>query len=74
MCTAQILSSVGLGLDIAGALILWFFPIPLLVKKGGIYSLTTSDHESLQKHVVLARLGIGLILFGFTFQFAANLV
>ncbi len=73
MCTSPILNSVGLSLDIAGALILWFCPFPLLWKdKGGNYGMITPDGESIKKHLTLSRLGLGFIAAGFFFQLLSN--
>jgi hypothetical protein len=73
MCTSQILNSVGLAFDIAGAIILFIFPIPLVWKnKEGIYNFETPDHVSISRHMKLARTGMGLLLIGFLFQLSAN--
>jgi hypothetical protein len=75
MCTTQILNSVGLALDIAGAIILWLFPLPLIWKgKDGYYGFETPTHESISKHIKLARAGLGLLIIGFLFQLVANLI
>lgn len=75
MCIAQILNSVGLSFDIAGAIILFIFPLPVIRKgKEGIYMFDTSDHESIAKHINLSRVGIGLLAIGFTFQLLSNMI
>jgi len=69
MCISQLLNGVGLSLDIAGALILWFFPLPVIWKtKEGIYAFDTSNHEAIARHVKVSRIGLGFLVAGFLFQ------
>lgn len=78
------LSSIGLGLDIVGALLIWKFGIPSITDRegGDVLAIQTSDTKDRQeKHQsrvflydVASKSGIWVLILGFSLQFMANWV
>ena len=62
MMDPKILNSIGLILDIAGAIMLLFFGAPT---KGVTYGRTFKDAK-------LEKLGVGLLILGFALQLLSN--
>lgn len=76
------LSSIGLGLDIVGALLIWKFGIPSITDREGgdalaIKTSSTKDRE--EKHLsrvflydVVSNSGVWVLILGFSLQLMAN--
>lgn len=70
METETILASLGLVLDIVGAILLFIYWLPKKIDYGGIDQ--RQKPASVQTHAG-AKLGLGLLMIGFTLQLAGNL-
>ena len=64
------LTSIGLILDILGAVILFFFGFPIEIDLGGF---NQSKEPGSVKTGRTARIGLGLLVAGFIFQLLGNL-
>ena len=79
MTVAQIVNSVGLVLDIAGALMLWKYGLPeALSRKGTIY-LVAQQVDSAEKAKATmydrrSKLGLALLIAGFAGQLTSNFI
>ena len=76
---ADIVSSMGLILDIAGVVLLFFFGLPAEVRETGgtliAFGGGKSDEEASRKyrcHKRMSRIGLGCLVFGFSMQLASN--
>ena len=80
MSTPQkIISSVGLILDIVGALLIWKYGLPESInRKGmGFLVLESVDDEQILKakrYDRLSKIGLSLLILGFSLQLLSNLV
>jgi hypothetical protein len=79
MDLSKIVNSVGLLCDIAGAIILWRYGLPEEFSKTGAVYLTTGDTDQgeaakARAYEWLARLGLGLLIFGFFLQLVSNFI
>jgi len=77
--TYILLSSIGLGLDIIGVIIIFFFGIsPKLDIKGETYRITGEIDENeikiTKKYKRFSWLGLILIFLGFLLQFISNFI
>lgn len=70
------ISSLGLSLDIAGVVLLFFFGLPADVRKdGGLVLMWGGDPEDARRYRrarVLSCLGLALLVVGFGLQIAGN--
>ena len=69
----QLVSSLGLILDIAGALLIWRFGLPPAVSRDGRTTVAWlgADKSEIEKSKLydrLSHLGVGLLVSGFLFQ------
>ena len=73
---ADIINSLGLGLDIVGIIMLFFFGLPPDPRKGGVgYLVWGEDKNEARKYDVfksLSWLALFLVVCGFSLQIASN--
>lgn len=74
---SAVVSSIGLGLDIVGVLLLWRFGLPEAVSRGGFGYIILEGHDEAEKakaerYDLWAHLGLALLIFGFLLQLASN--
>ena len=74
---AQAISSVGLLIDIAGAVLIFLYGLPADVRRtGAVFLCLEQDDVSERKKAVkydhLARFGLGLLILGFLIQLVSN--
>lgn len=72
-----ILNSIGLGLDIIGAVLIFIYGLPAPVKRGGIESLDLIKIDEDEKRKALfydrmSAVGLGLLITGFSLQLISN--
>jgi len=72
-------NSIGLICDVMGALFVWKYGLPeAMSRTGAIYLIAEqSDEDEITKAKKFdrwARLGIGLLVFGFVLQFVSNFI
>lgn len=69
----QLISSLGLILDIIGALLIWKFGLPPSVSRGGIVTIrrvdtNTQEADKAKLYDKRSHLGVGLLSLGFLLQ------
>jgi hypothetical protein len=79
MLHSTCVNSLGLVLDIVGAVLLWLYGIPEPISRTGAQYLITgmTDEKTKQKAKrfhTLSKLGLGLLIVGFVLQLASNLL
>ena len=72
-----ILNSIGLGLDIIGAVLIFIYGLPAPVKRGGIKSLDLIEIDENEKRMALfynrmSAAGLVLLITGFLLQLISN--
>lgn len=71
------LNCAGLGLDIIGALLMFYFGIPQMANRGGqsyllLEGVDTEQVERAKRYDKYARLGLIALVMGFAIQFVSN--
>jgi len=77
MISSELLNSLGLVLDIIGAVILFFFGLtPKIDTEGTVYLIAEQkDEDEIKRgkfYKIMSSIGIGLIAVGFIFQLISN--
>jgi hypothetical protein len=72
-------NSVGLVLDICGAILLWKYGLPEAISREGHQYIVLgqkdkAEAEKAQTYDRWSKLGLGLLIFGFVLQFVSNLI
>lgn len=75
--TSPNLNTLGLGLDIAGVLLLFFFGLPPKVNRGGVGYLvledaTPSEKSKAKRNELISWLALFFLVVGFGLQIASN--
>lgn len=71
--TADLLNSLGLLLDIAGAALLWLYGVPAPYTSDGTAIVETPDKTGTAKrYIQRSHIGFFLIILGFIFQLLSN--
>lgn len=75
----KLVNSAGLICDVAGALLIWKYGLPEAINRTGAIHIIAeqSDEDEITKatrYDFWARLGIGLLVFGFTLQLVSNFI
>ncbi len=68
----DIISSVGLALDIVGVVLVYFFGIPSGAALDGVLTWRRRTGSAYRHSVWLSRLGLGLLIAAFGLQIASN--
>ena len=70
------MSSAGLSLDIVGIILLFFYGLPKDIHKKGVPDMTWDgeliDPKGWVHYKILARIGLAIIIVGFTLQIISN--
>ena len=75
MSYAAIVYTIGLAIDILGALVLFLYSLNLTGKApDGNLAFQTPYGEDVKKHVYGSRIGLGLLITGFAVQAISNFI
>lgn len=71
--TADLLNSLGLLLDISGAVLLWLYGVPAPYTSDGTAIVEATDKTgNAKKYIQRSHIGFFLIILGFIFQLISN--
>ena len=70
--SAAAVNSLGLALDIAGVILLFFFGLPSKASDAAIPKWSYGQGESYRRVRCLSNLGLGLLVVGFALQIVSN--
>lgn len=73
------INSIGLGLDIAGAILLWRYGLPESLSREGhdsivLEQINETEKAKAESYDRWAKIGLGLLISGFVFQLISNFV
>ena len=68
----DVLSSIGLALDIAGVVLLFFYGIPSRAALDGVLTLGRGGGKDYKRARIFSGLGLLLLIVGFALQIASN--
>ena len=78
MASADLISSIGLGLDIIGVSLVFIYGLPSKVTEGGLtmigWGRSVEGAEKFRHYKRMAHVGLSLLAVGFALQLASNFV
>ncbi len=70
-----LLSSIGLFLDIVGAILIFIYGLASSLSHAGAYIANEpSEEEEIARYNMRSRIGLALLILGFTFQLISNFI